>query len=314
MTGKEPQALGRRWLYAAKPGSWPKLLVPMVLGQAMGIAALGGIRPASVAFGALFTLLDLLFIVFLNDYFDRRVDRLKREMFPDGCSPKTIPDAILPAKALLIAGLAAGAAALGLAAWAEVVLQRPHLFWGALGALGIFVAYSLPPLRLNYRGGGEWLEMLGVGLLLPLYNAYAVADLNVTVCLAVLPGFCALSLASALASGLSDEESDRLGGKHTVASDSGNATVRRRCEDLMLLGALLWAMSARVCAEVIPLPFAFAGVVIVIVNWHRMRKCSSSATTNAFAAQGRYKALLHHAVWRGAAVLALGIALGAVAR
>ena len=90
----QPETLGGRWLYAAKPGSWPKLLVPMLLGQAMGVAALGAVRVEAILVGVAFTVLDLLFIVFLNDYFDRRVDAVKREMFPDGCSPKTIPDGI----------------------------------------------------------------------------------------------------------------------------------------------------------------------------------------------------------------------------
>jgi hypothetical protein len=72
-------------------------------------------------------------------------------------------------------------------------------------------------------------------------------------------------------------------------------------------------MSARLGSGVIPLPFAWLGVVIVVVNWRRMRRCSAEATTNAFVAQGRYKSFLHHAIWRGASVLALGIALGAVA-
>ncbi|MEB3327874.1 MAG: hypothetical protein VKQ33_01435 [Candidatus Sericytochromatia bacterium] len=38
-----------------------------------------------------------MFIVPLDDWADARVDRLKREMFPTGCSPKTIPDGVLPA-------------------------------------------------------------------------------------------------------------------------------------------------------------------------------------------------------------------------
>ena len=154
--------------------------------------------------------------------------------------------------------------------------------------------------------------MLGVGAFLPLFNAYLVADVDHRVALAVLPGFCALSLASALASGLSDEVSDRAGGKHTYASERGNAFVRRRVEGLTLFGALLWAMSARVVAPVISLPFAVLGVSIVLINWRRMRRCSGAAGTNAFSAQGRYKLLLHHAIWRGASALALGIALGGV--
>ena len=308
-----PQGLWQRWLYAAKPGSWPKLLVPMALGQAMGVATLGALRWDSLAFGWAFTILDLLFIVFLNDYFDRRVDTIKREMFPEGCSPKTIPDRILPAWSLLVAGAVAGGAALALAVWAEAALGRPYLSLAVVAAGLVFAAYSLPPLRLNYRGGGEWLEMIGVGALLPAFNAYLVCDLDAAMCLTVLPAFCALSLASALASGLSDEQSDRVGGKHTLASDRGNAAVRRRVEGLTLFAALLWAMSARLRSDLIPLAFAVLGVVIVIVNWRRMRRCSALAQTNAFEHLGRYKALLHHAIWRGALVIALGIALAGVA-
>ena len=99
-----------RIAFALKPASWPKLLVPMLLGQALGIASSGRFSPLGLLAGGLFTLLDLGFIVLLNDWGDAPVDRLKRAMFP-GSSRKTIPDGVLPSRVLLVAGVACGGAA-----------------------------------------------------------------------------------------------------------------------------------------------------------------------------------------------------------
>lgn len=151
----KPEGLWARWVYAAKPGSWPKLLVPMLLGQAMGVAAYGALRVEAIVVGAAFTVFDLLYIVFLNDFFDRRVDAVKREMFPQGCSPKTIPDGILPAGALLAAGVASGLAVLAVAGYAELVLGRPHLLLGGVGALLIFAIYSAPPFASTTAAAGS---------------------------------------------------------------------------------------------------------------------------------------------------------------
>src|SRR5690606_32965293 len=195
----------------------------------------------------LFTLSDLAFIVFLNDWGDQDVDRIKRQMFPHGCSPKTIPDGILSSRSLLSAGLSAGAAGLCIAlvgewGFAKLGAPRPGLSWLAVACLSLFVAYSLPPLRLNYRGGGEALEMLGVGVALPYLNFILQSGEWWSVWLWPLAGFALLSLGSALASGLSDEESDRAGGKRTLASVAGNEVVRRVTELLVVLGALAWVL------------------------------------------------------------------------
>ena len=56
--------------FALKPASWPKLLVPTALGQAIGLGV--GARPSAGGFavGVLFTVLDLVFIVLLNAIVD----------------------------------------------------------------------------------------------------------------------------------------------------------------------------------------------------------------------------------------------------
>jgi 1,4-dihydroxy-2-naphthoate octaprenyltransferase len=293
-----------RWIYAAKLDSWPKLLVPMLLGQALGVAAAGRLDPRASLLGLGFTVFELLFVVFLNDWSDRRVDRIKRQMFPDDCSPKTIPDQLLPAHAVLRAGLLAGVAAVGLAVYAQVALDRPGLGWAGLGLLGLFVAYSFPPLRLNYRGGGEWLEGLGVGLALPWFHAFLQSGELWSRELWLLPGFAVLAFASAVASGLADEQSDRRGGKRTYASEYGNRAARALIERVVLAGCLVWALSMRL-SGVVPAPVGALAVIVVLVNWRRLRQISSEAKTNAFPAQRLYKHFLHQAQWRSATLIAL---------
>lgn len=293
-----------RWAYAAKPESWPKLLVPTLLGQALGVAATGRLDALALALGFAFTLCDLLFVVFLNDWGDRRVDRIKRQMFPDETSPKTIPDGILGAPALLSAGLLAGVAALSIAFIAEVVLPRGGLTFAALGLLGMFVAYTLPPIKLNYRGGGEALEGLGIGVALPWFNSYLQSGELLARELWLLPGFALLALSSGIASGLADEQSDRRGGKRTYASEYGNRAARALIERLVLAACLLWVLAIRL-VHAIPAPLGALVLIVVLVNWRRLRKVSPLAKTNAFEQHRVYKRYLHNAIWRSAILLSL---------
>ncbi len=299
MVAVESMGAAARWRYALKPASWPKVFVPAVFGQVVGALVAGRLSGPALLWGVLWTAADIAFIVWLNDWGDREVDALKRRMFPRGCSPKTIPDGLLSARAVLGAGLGAGALALGLAAVGGAGLGRPALLPLAALSLGIFVAYTLPPLRLNYRGGGELLEMVGVGGVLPALHVYAqCGEGTPAFFLRWLPGLLALSLASALASGLSDEESDRAGGKRTFTTAWGNTRARRVTEGLVGLGALLWGGAGGVLA--VPVVLFFGG---------RMLRRSAGAVTNAFAEQGAYKQELHRAIWWGTAALAASLVL-----
>jgi 1,4-dihydroxy-2-naphthoate octaprenyltransferase len=296
-----------RWVYAAKPNSWPKLLVPTALGQGLGAFVAGGVNGTALVFGVLFVLADLLYIVFLNDWADASVDRIKREMFPHGCSPKTIPDGILPRRALLLAGISAGILAIAVATAFEALLNRPGLSLSAVVALAVFWAYTLPPLRLNYRGGGEALEALGVGGVLPWLNAYAQSGLAWAPPYAVLIPFFTLSLASAIASGLADERSDLLGGKRTVANVFGNRSARRVIESLVILGGLGWATLSLWRTE-LPRAVLVLGAAVTLAFLPRMLARTASAVTDAFAEQGRYKLELHRAIWWSASLIAVSLA------
>ena len=294
-----------RWIYALKPASWPKLLVPTLLGQVLGAASVGAFNVLGVVWGFGFTLAGLGFIVLLNDWGDREVDTIKRDMFPDGCSPKTIPDHILSVGSVGVAGVAFGLATLLVAAGSQAALGRPRALVAGASCMVLFAAYTLPPLRLNYRGGGELVEMLGVGLALPLYNVYLQAGIIAPEVWPWILGFAFLSLGSGIASGLSDEQSDRRGGKRTFASVFGNTAARRSTEACVLLGAATWCAGAVVIPAVVPL-WVLVPVVATLGWWFiGMRRVSIEAVTNAFDAQGRYKGFLHGAIWHSTTMAAL---------
>ena len=300
-----PPSSVERWIYALKPASWPKLFVPALFGQVLGASPVKGLDLGAFAWGFGFTVLGLGFIVLLNDWGDRNVDTIKRQMFPDGCSPKTIPDGILKARAVGIAGLLLAAGTLLVAAGAERALHRPIAFEAGLLCMLLFVAYTLPPIRLNYRGGGELLEMLGVGIALPLYNTYLQAGAIVPRAWPWVAGFALMSLASGIASGLSDEESDRVGGKRTFTSTFGNAATRRLTEACVVLGAGVWLIASFLRPEWVPVWVVVPALAIVVWNFGAMRKVSDAAVTNAFRAQGAYKHFLHRAIWHSTTVAAV---------
>ncbi len=294
-----------RWLYALKPGSWPKLLVAALLGQAMGVAATAQVDLGALVAGFAFTILHLSFVVLLNDWGDQEVDALKRRLFPEVSSPKTIIDGILDARSVLYAGLGAGAGAAGVAVAAHLWLDRPGLILGAAVCMGLFWAYTLPPLRLNYRGGGELLEMIGVGFALPWWNAYLQSGQANPVGMVILPGFLLLALSSALASGLTDEPSDRLGGKRTFTVMFGATAVRQAVEGLVLGAIIVWALLPVLAPGAIS-GLLLAPVVVVMGNEYRaLREAGASAEAETYAGLRRYKDHLHHCIWRGTVVFAL---------
>ncbi len=302
--------LPRRFLYALKPASWPKLLIPAGLGQVLGVLSVDAWSWGGAAIGLGFTALALAYTVLLNDWFDVRVDAIKRQMFPDAGAPKTIPDAILHPQTVLLAGIGAGLCAAATGLCGELMLGRVGLGLAGVLCLGLLLLYSAPPLRFNERGLGEVVEAIGVGALLPWFNAYAQSGrVAAPELLLVLPGMVALALASAIASGLADEESDRAGAKSTITTQLGNAGARSAVEHSVMAGAVMWALAARVGHGLVS-PFAFSAALVVLLwLWRGLAAASPYALTNAFPAIARYKQQLHRTIWGSVSTLALALLL-----
>lgn len=295
-----------RLVYALKPMSWPKLLVPAFFGQALGYALSGSFSLGGALFGALYVVTHLTLVVLLNDWADRRVDAVKRSMFPSSCSPKTIPDSILGERAVLAMGCASLAACAAVAFVAERVVDRPGFFVLGLAGIAVFLSYSFPPLKLNYRGGGELLEAFGVGYFLPAIEAYLQSGSPEVFTSPLYVGTVILAGSSAVASGLSDERSDVEGGKRTFVTHFGNAKARGAIVYLAYLGAVGLALGAILSG--FHLFVAIAPLALVAPGLFRIRRLAPTAVTDAFSAQAALKNALHVVIWRGTSLLGAGIA------
>ena len=96
-----------------------------------------------------------------------------------------------------------------------------------LAALILLWMYSYRPLSLSYRGGGEVLQMLGVGVVLPLFGYYiqagGLAQFPYQFLLFILPS----QLACAFSTTLPDFRSDRMSRKRTLSVLLGCRRVAR---------------------------------------------------------------------------------------
>lgn len=303
----EALSLRDRWIYALKPRSWPKLLVSAALGQAIGVAVDGEIDPVGFFAGLLFVGFMLAAVVLLNDWGDRDVDALKRRLFPESCSPKTIPDGLLEARSVLWAGLGFASTAVGVAVAAQLILGRPGLAVGGIACAAIFWMYTFPPIKLNYRGGGEILEMVGVGFALPWWQAYCQSGVATPGGLVVLPAFALLALASALASGLADEPSDRLGGKTTFTTAFGGPAVRQAVEGLVLGGMIVWAILPRLAPSYASVWLVLPAIVVMLVEFRDLRRAAEAKDIATYHGLSVYKHRLHDCIWRGTTAMSVSL-------
>lgn len=297
----------RRWLYALKPASWPKVLVPAFVGHVLGAMSSGSWSWSAAAIGLGFAACATAYVVLLNDWFDADIDALKRKMFPEAGSPKTIPDAILPAESVLLAGLGFGLVAAALALCGELALPgREGLALAGCLALSLLLVYSAPPLRVNERGGGELVEALGVGALVPWWSAYLQGGALWSHWHTwTLSGLVLLAFASATASGLSDEESDRRGGKTTLTTLFGNQSARAVVEYTSIAALVVWVLAARLSGGDFPALAAQAALFAAAWPWRQLIRESPHARTNCFKAHSRYKAALHALIWGSCTALAV---------
>lgn len=215
----------RAWIQAARPLAQGNIAPALVLGQALAYAVTGRFSWAMAVGIHLFGILDHLFIIFGNDYADRDADPLieTHNVFSGGSrvlvEGKLEPAAVGGAAVVCAAGL------LALTVGAALVGDRPLAPAFALAAIALLWAYSYPPVRLSFRGGGEVLQGLGVGVVLPLVGFYGQAGTLELPLVTLLPTFV-LAVAGNVLTALPDEPGDRRADKRTFAVARGARAAR----------------------------------------------------------------------------------------
>jgi 1,4-dihydroxy-2-naphthoate polyprenyltransferase len=206
-------------------------------------------------------------IHYTNEYADYETDALTVRTFysggsgilPLGYVPRTL--ALQAAWVVLILGFAI--AVLGY--WLGF-LNVPALLCLALGAFGGWM-YSLPPLKLAWRGWGELDNALLGGLLLHIHG-YSVLSPQITleIVLVCLP-FTLLTFNNLLATTWADKEADAQVGKYTLATRLAVSTLRHL---YTLVAIAAFALLTVLHGWVIPEPVIYASFLalpLAIWGW-----------------------------------------------
>jgi 1,4-dihydroxy-2-naphthoate polyprenyltransferase len=164
-----------------------------------------------------------LSVSYSNDYFDVEVDKLGKPTLVSGGSGVLVehPNLRRPAKWVALS-LILCSLVMGIVFWA--LYSYPLWFLGFVllsNLLGWF--YSAPPLRLSYRGLGEFSTMLTSGVLLPGMGYLVVHGTLDRDALVFLIPLMLYGLAFILNVQLPDMEMDRLGNKRTWVARKGRA-------------------------------------------------------------------------------------------
>jgi 1,4-dihydroxy-2-naphthoate octaprenyltransferase len=229
------------WLQAARPLAAANIAIPLALGQVLAFAATGHFSWSLFGSIQLLGVVQQLFIVFANDVADNDADELHpRPSIVSGGSR------VLQEGKLTLAALRrASWVALGLALLLAGGLALVHGLWllpvlVLIGAVLLW-AYSFPPLRMSYRGHGEILQGLGVGVVLPVIGFYAQAGSFASLpWLGLVPCFLlgwSGNVLTSLPDYLADKRADKR--SYPVRHDQFNA--RRHALELLALAlALGW--------------------------------------------------------------------------
>lgn len=235
--GDRPRPAWRAWVQAARLPSQMYIFWPLLLGQAMAMGE--GFSWEIVLACHVYGLACQLCIVFANDVADMATDRKNCTFTIFSGGSRVLVDGLLSQRqfvwAAIVCAVLSAVAGLFLGIRHGTWLPLPLILFG----LALLWAYSYPPLRLSYRGSGEYLQMVGVGLVLPMIGFSAHAGTLAGLPWTLMPLMLLLSLSCAMATALPDEPSDRADGKRTHAVRFGLAGSRRVILGLNAL-ALFW--------------------------------------------------------------------------
>jgi 1,4-dihydroxy-2-naphthoate octaprenyltransferase len=266
--------------------------VPILLGGALGcgLGALLGIAAGGVFNPLLFMLcyavvaLGDLSTHFSNDYFDVELDRVAPRKTFGGSNllvgrADLIPPALEAAKLLSLASMAIAvlAAAMGIS---------PIIVPLALAANALGWLYSLPPLRLAYRGFGEAAIAVGTGFGVPAAGYLTVKG-------SLDFGFILLSAALILYGfvlGLSlelpDVEADRVGGKMNLVARFGWRVCLRLAMLMCLASTVLLSLFSGLTlavASIFPLAATILGNLSAKDDWVILDSVATGCILSLFA-------------------------------
>jgi 1,4-dihydroxy-2-naphthoate octaprenyltransferase len=298
------------WVQASRPLAQISVGAPLVYGQALAFAAYGTFTWRLCVAAHLFGLFDQLFVVYANDVADYPSDVHNTTHGRYSGGSRVIPEGKLSQLAL------AKAATLALFAMAAVcvhlVFREQRAFMVVIAAIAAHLIwmYSFPPFRLSYRGHGEVLQGVGLGVLLPVAGFYVQAGtLTGLRPVTLLPGFL-LGFAANVLAALADAPSDAASGKRTMPVRRGERATRR-IGLFVIAAAVLATPLAAPSAGILAWGLAIAVAAAALIRAARLSPDAESidrARCERFT--GRALAAITVAIFSWSAALVLGSVFG----
>lgn len=253
------------WLKAARIPSQTYIFLPLLLGEAIALHQGVDFDIWTMALVHLFGLAIQLYIVFANDYADQETDSHNETFTPFSGGSRVLVDGDLSPTEILNAAKLMALASTVTGGALSLKAGTPYpLLLAILGILLLWM-YSYPPVKLSYRGGGEILQMIGVGIVLPLmgYTAFlgSLSFFPWEILLIILP----TQLACAIGTAVPDAPSDDLDKKRTIPVLLGPTKSRKLVISLHSLTVLqiIWLSLSATSTPISALTLLFLASSIV---------------------------------------------------
>lgn len=150
------------WLKASRLPSQGYIFFPLILGQSMAYYFEGSFSRSLFLLTHLYGLFIQLFIVYANDYADFETDRENKTYTPFSGGSRVLVEGLLSKESLKKGILVSITGTLVVGMLLTFLYQRPFSIFIVLLSLFLLWAYSYPPIKLSYRGGGELLQTLAL--------------------------------------------------------------------------------------------------------------------------------------------------------
>ncbi len=223
--------ISKQWIAALSSRLWTGMVMAFLLGQTLGMYEVGYLEPSLSVLMFIYLLSFTSSIIFLNHYMDIKSDAMKVDMNANALRYRFFPSK----NALRNAGVSLGL--FSMLILGGLSYFHHHYMVSGLGIIGwvLFLMYSFSPIRMNYRGGGELLELLGLAVLLPIFSISIYhQELFTNDLFSLILPFSLLIMGNSVAHSLTHIKSDRYSGKTTLATVSGFKTSRIFIESVLL--------------------------------------------------------------------------------
>jgi 1,4-dihydroxy-2-naphthoate octaprenyltransferase len=211
----------KAWVKASRLPAQAFIFPSLLLGQAIHFQLTGTFDLFIAILIHLYGFFMHFYIVYANDYADFETDQLNQTFTPfTGGSRVLIEGALkredLKKGAILMAILVVVSSTL-----LTILTSQISIVLFAIAGLFLLYAYSFKPIQMSYRGYGELLQMIGVGLILPIIGYMAQGGDISQISWSILWILCFGQLAMALSTSLPDFPSDQKSDKKTTVVKLG---------------------------------------------------------------------------------------------